>query len=219
VKDRLFGPAALLLFSAFLAFDIWLLFVKPSGSWESHAGVWSDVVGLLAIATGFVSTTELGALLPADKITSPWPSEFLSGNFFLVGFSFNFPVALLYGEAPWTTRRLERFRDTRLWPIEVFVLVVSALLKIIATLLMTLLWLAAVAVYMVLVMPAAYPAYAVVGFPLFAIRHSKVTPEQLVLPTLDPRTIIEAHEVPLRAFAVGGLGTIAGFLLEIIALY
>jgi hypothetical protein len=214
MKDRLFGTAALLLFSGFLAFDIWLLFIKPSGSWEDHAGLWATAVGLLAIATGFVNNAELRKALPSglDRMTSPWPKEFLAGNFMLVGLSVNFPMALLFGGSPWTRKRF-----TRLWPVEVFLLVVSALLKIIAALLMTLLWCVATAAYLVLVLPAAYPAYAAVGFPLLAIRESAVPPEKLVL--IDPKKIVGAHEAPLRAFTVGALGTLSGFLLMISALY
>ena len=222
MKHLLFGPAALLLFAGFLVFDVWLLLIEPSGSWEDHAGVWLTLVGLLAIAIGFVRDSELRKALPddLDNITSPWPRKYLAGNWVLVGLSMSFAIALLYGRAPWRTGRLNRLRDTRLWPIEASVLIISPLLKIVAALLMTAFWFAAIAAYLILVVPAAYPAYAAMGFVLFAIRNTNAPPEKRILhPDVDPREVVKDHEVALRAFAVGALGTISGFLLKVIALY
>ena len=222
MKDRLFGPAALLLFAGFLAFDIWLLFIQPKGSWQDHAGLWFAVVGLLALATGFANSTDLRKALPADldNMTSPWPREFLRGNLFVAGLSMSFGAALVLGGAPRTLAGLERLRDTWLWPLHVLLLIGSALLKMIAALLIFLLWIGANAAYLVLVAPAAYPAYAAIGFPLLAIRKSTAPPEKYVVhPDVDPPKIVKEHEVQLRAFAVGALGTISGFLLNISALY
>jgi len=225
MNSRLFGPCALLVFSEFLAFDIWLVFIWPSGSWQDHAGLWFALVGISALATGFVSTTELRKALPEslmDKITSPVPRKFLSGNFMLIGLYFSFGIALLYGRPPWEVVR----RAARLdyasphWLTQVFLYLVSVLLGIFAAVLIFLSWLGAVAIYMVLVMPVAYPAYAAVGFLLLAIRDGGPVPEKFIIdPGVDPRQIVADHMVSLRALTVGGLGTISGFLLTVTTLY
>ena len=223
MNSRLFVPCALLVFSGFLAFDIWLVFIWPSGSWQDHAGLWLALVGISALATGFVSTTELGKALPEsviDDITSPVPRQFLSGNFMLIGLSVSFALALLYGRPPWEAVRRATRLDHVSSLLEAFLYLVLVLLGIFAAVVMTLVWLGAVAIYMVLVMPVTYPAYAAVGFPLLAIRDGDAEPEKVVLyPGVDPRQIVRDHMVSLRAFTVGGLGTISGFLLTVTTMY
>jgi len=223
MNSRLFVPCALLVFSGFLAFDIWLVFIWPSGSWQDHAGLWLALVGISALATGFVSTTELGKALPEsviDDITSPVPRQFLSGNFMLIGLSVSFALALLYGRPPWeAVRRATRLNHASSL-LEVFLYLVLVVLGLFAAVVMTLVWLGAVAIYMVLVMPVTYPAYAAVGFPLLAIRDGDAESEKVVLyPGVDPRQIVRDHMVSLRAFTVGGLGTISGFLLTVTTMY
>ncbi len=223
MNSRLFVPCALLVFSGFLAFDIWLVFIWPSGSWQDHAGLWLALVGISALATGFVSTTELGKALPEsviDDITSPVPRQFLSGNFMLIGLSVSFALALLYGRPPWEAVRRATRLDHVSSLLEAFLYLVLVLLGIFAAVVMTLVWLGAVAIYMVLVMPVTYPAYAAVGFPLLAIRDGDAESEKVVLyPGVDPRQIVRDHMVSLRAFTVGGLGTISGFLLTVTTMY
>lgn len=224
MNSRFFVPCALLVFSGFLAFDIWLVFIWPSGSWQDHAGLWFALVGISALATGFLSTTELRKALPGsliDNITSPVPRQFLSGNFMLLGLSASFGIALLYGRPPWQAVR----RATRLdyasshWLTEVFSFIVS-MLGLFASVVIFLSWFGAVVIYTVLVMPVAYPAYAAVGFSLLAIRDGDAEPERVVLyPGFDPRQIVRDHMVLLSAFTVGGLGTISGFLLTVTTLY
>jgi hypothetical protein len=224
MNSRLFVPCTLLVFSGFLAFDIWLVFIWPSGSWQDHAGLWFALVGVSALATGFLSTTELQKALPEsliEKITSPVPRQFLSGNFMLLGLSASFGLALLYGRPPWeAVRRATRLEYARSnWLAGVFTFIVS-MLGLFASVLIFLSWLGAVAIYTVLVMPVAYPAYAAVGFLLLAIRDGDAEPEKVVLyPGVDPRQIVRDHMVSLRAFTVGGLGTISGFLLTVTTLY
>ena len=224
MNSRLFVPCALLLFSGFLAFDIWLIFIWPSGSWQDHAGLWFALVGISALATGFLSTTELRKALPGsliDKITSPVPRQFLSGNLMLLGFSASFGLALLYGRPPLeAVRRAARLGDAPSpWLTEVVTFIVS-MLGIFASVLIFLSYFGAVAIYTVLVMPVAYPAYAAVGFLLLAIRDGDAEPEKFVLyPGVDPRQIVRDHMVLISAFTVGGLGTISGFLLTVTTLY
>lgn len=225
MNSRLFVPCALLVFSGFLAFDVWLVFIWPGGSWQDHAGLWFAIIGISALATGLVSTTELRKALPAsviDDITSPVPRQFLSGNFRLVSLSASFGLALLYGRPPWEVvrraTRLDYASPHRL--TEVFLYIVLVLLGLLAAVAITLLWFLTITIYTVLVMPVAYPAYAAVGFSLLAIRDGDAEPEKVVLyPGVDPRQIVRDHMVSLRAFTVGGLGTISGFLLTVTTLY
>jgi|SRR5215471_10791430 len=224
MSSRFFVPCLLLVFSGFLAFDIWLVFIWPSGSWQDHAGLWFALVGISALATGLLSTTELRKALPEsllENITSPVPRQFLSGNFMLLGLSTSFGLALLYGRPPWeAVRRAARLGyASSHWLTEVVAFIVSVL-GIFASVLIFLSWLGAVAIYTVLVVPVAYPAYAAVGFLLLAIRDGDAEPGKVVLiPGVDPRQIARDHMVSLSAFTVGGLGTISGFLLSVTTLY
>ena len=179
----------------------------------------------LGSATGFLSTTELRKALPEsliDKITSPVPRQFLSGNFMRLGLFASFGIALLYGRPPWEAVR----RATRLdyssshWLTEVFSFIVS-MLGLFAAVVIGLSWFGAVVIYTVLVMPVAYPADAAVGFSLLAIRDGDAEPEMghILYPGFDPRQIVRDHMVSISAFTVGGFGTISGFLLTVTTLY
>jgi hypothetical protein len=103
--------------------------------------------------------------------------------------------------APWEVARratrLDYASPHRL--VEVSLYMVWVLLGLLAAVAITLLWLVTIAIYTVLVMPVAYPAYAAMRFSLFAIRDGDAEPEKVVLyPGVDPRQIVRDHMVSLR---------------------
>lgn len=224
-SSRYFVPGVMLVFLGFFVFDIWLIFIRSAGAWRDQAGLWFGLIGIFALATGFVSATELRTAIPysaLENLTSPRPREFVFGSVFLIGLAQSFGLALLYGRVPWeSVRRAGTLdQDASFWPLDVSLYIVTTLVKIIATFIFAVVWFTSIVAYFVLVVPAAYPAYAAVGYPLIAMREGNADASTIVhYDGLDPREIIREHEVSLRAFAVGGLGTISALVLKASVLY
>jgi len=203
----------LLLFLIALSLDIWLVFVLPKGSWQDHAGALLAIIGFFAFATGFLKETELARRLDplflAD-LTSPKLFRFLSGNLKLMTASIDFALAFLYGREPWKTTTLG-------WN---FVLFPVWVIVVIAEFLTVLLWLVADFAYLILVVPFAYLAYALVSLPLIRISQSDVEAAGLTNPWgLHPRAVVSSHMFELRVFTVGALSTFSAAAIKILPLY
>ena len=81
-NERRITIAVAFVYLGVLALDVWLLIVLPNASWEARAAFLFQVVGLFALATGFVSATELSKNFSTllEEMTSPNLRDFLYGN-------------------------------------------------------------------------------------------------------------------------------------------
>jgi hypothetical protein len=212
-RKRSDSVIALACYLAALALDVWLVFVLPQGSWQDHAGLLFGIIGIFAFATGFLKETDLVKQLPGsflDDLTSPDLFQFLTGNLRLLATSTDFAQAFLWGRNPWT--RWGSGRKFALFPY--------LLLYTIAVLLLALLWIVALAAYLIFVVPFSYLAYALVSLPLDRISKTDETKWKPINPYgLEPRKVARDHTFQLRVFGVASLATFGLVVVKVISLY
>jgi hypothetical protein len=77
--------AVVLIVAAWLglvAFDLWLLLIRPDAPWATRIGYVLGLLGVYTFAFGLLAETELLKKLPymGDELTSPNPILFLAAN-------------------------------------------------------------------------------------------------------------------------------------------
>jgi hypothetical protein len=200
-------------YAAALAFDIWLVFVHPSGDWRDRTGTVLAIVGILGFGITFLNTTELAKQLPPfflPDLTSPRLKRFIAGNLRLLATSTDFALAVFWGRDPWG--HVSAGRMVALFPVRFLIAVLQ--------LSVALSWFVLTFAYLILVVPFAYIAYAVVSLPLTAIISTDETKWTRVNPWgLRPTAIVASHMFELRTFIVGTLGTFLAAVLRATSFY
>jgi hypothetical protein len=186
-----------------LALDVWLLIVLPDAPWEATAAFLFQVVGLFALATGFVSTTELSKNFSTllDEMTSPNLRDFLYGNLKLGTVLLRLMSDLFLG-----------LLSAKGWygalPFSFFWLLALPLMFVV------------VAAFYVIVIPIAYLAYLAASVPLLTIRDAQ---DPFVVTagdeTVNARELVDHNMGPLRSFVVGLTATLFAFVTGGLALY
>jgi hypothetical protein len=202
-NERMVTIVVAVIYLGLLALDVWLLILVPSASWEEKISFLLQVVGLFAIATGFVAATELSkdfATLLAE-MTSPNLRDFLYGNFKL-GTVVQSVMVELYRGLLSSSGWYAGLHFALLWLLALPVILVL------------------LAAFYVFVVPVAYIAYVAASVPLLTIRdaHDTVT-VRAGDEKVDARDLVVRHMVPLRSFLVGLTATLFSLVTRVLALY
>jgi hypothetical protein len=203
----------LLAYALALGFDIWLVFVLPTGSWQDHLGTVLAVVAILGFGITFLNTTELAKQLPPfllPDLTSPRILRFIGANLRLLAVSVDFVQAFIWARDPWG--KVGAARALALFPTR-FVIAVLGMLLALGSFLVYFF-------YLVVVLPFAYLAYALVSWPLLSIANTDESRWRRVNPyRLRPSAIVASHMFELRTFFAGVLGTVLGAALKATSIY
>jgi hypothetical protein len=196
---------------AFVAFDLWLLLIRPDAPWDMRLAYAVGLLGVYTFAFGLLSATDLLKRLPGlgNDLTSPNPFLFLAGNLWVLSILLQaFRVAVV----PLRTREgLDRRGG----------LAISLLVQLPVATIGLVLGLAALAVYLVVIAPLAWLAYVLVNVPLDMITTSGLDVE-IGLTGADaadarPFTIkglVEEHIVVLRNLLVAVPSLLLSLILD-----
>jgi hypothetical protein len=202
-NERTVTIVVAMIYLGLLALDVWLLILVPSASWEEKISLLLQVVGLFAIATGFVAATELskGFATLLEEMTSPNLRDFLYGNLKL-GTVVQSVMVELYRGLLSSSGWYAGLHFALLW-----LLALPIILMLLAA-------------FYVFVVPVAYIAYVAASVPLLTIRDAQDTVTvRAGDEKVDARDLVVRHMVPLRSFLVGLTATLFSLVTRVLALY
>jgi hypothetical protein len=206
--DRRVKTLIVVAWFALVAFDVWLLLLRPDAPWESRIAY---VLGLLAVYTfafGLLAETELLKKMPemAEDLTSPNPFLFLAGN--ATALSLLFMTGSIAIDPLRTGRSLDRRGGLVLSFVEGLVLLVGLLILVVCTV-----------VYVIVVAPLAWLAYTIVSAPLDSVVSSGrdfefVELREGVETTVRMRALVADHLVTLRNLLVAIPALVSSLILD-----
>jgi hypothetical protein len=186
------------------AFDVWLLLIRPAAPWDTKISFVLGVLGVYTFAFGILAQTGLLRVFPdqGESLTSPNPMRFLAGSFEAVGL---LQLVVSVGMRPERTpESLDRRGGSLLQLVQLPVLLVEFVLVVAFTVL-----------YLVVIAPLAWIAYAIVSVPLDAITGSG---RDVAVGLVDPRTGAKTEPVYLKQVVVENLVTLRNLLVAVPAL-
>ena len=202
-NERKVTLVVVVIYLGLLALDVWLLIVVPSVSWEERISFLLQVVGIFALATGFIAATDLSknfATLLAE-MTSPNLRDFLYGNFKL-GSIVTSVMHELYRGLLSSNGWYASLPFALLWLLALPVI------------------LALLAAYYVFVVPVAYIAYVAASAPLLTIGDAQDSVTvRAGKEKVDARELVVGHMIPLRSFMVAGTTTLISLVARVPSLY
>jgi len=194
--------------SLLAAFDLWLILIRPDAAWQTRVAFLLGVVGIYSFAFGVVAGSGLLDWSPrlGRDLTGPHPTLLLAGIFTVLGVVFS-AAALAIGPKK-TAESFDR-RGGMILPILQTPVIFLIMIVLIPFAL----------VYVFLVAPLAWIAYAIVGAPLDSILMSgpdteiTMSDSQTDLQTITIKKLVDDHLVTLRNALVAVPALVSSFVL------
>jgi hypothetical protein len=193
---------------ALVAFDLWLLLIRPDAPWATRIGYVLGLLGVYTFAFGLLAETELLKKLPymGDELTSPNPILFLAAN--MTALSLLSMAGAIAIDPLRTASSLDRRGGIALSFVEGLLMLVGFVLIVASTI-----------VYIVVIAPLAWLAYTVASAPLDSIISSGRDMEFVVQRdgeevAIRMKALVADHLVTLRNLLVAVPSLVSSLILD-----
>jgi hypothetical protein len=220
VRSRSVSALVIASYMALLAFDVWFLLIRPDAPWERRIGLLLGILGIYTFAFAFLAQTDVFKRLSSldEGLTSPNLFEFAAANLralTILTIAFNVSFDPLNA-----SKLVDRTKSAPLVLLGAVALVLELVVVFVVGLLFGLLLLLVFEVlYVVVVAPIAYTAYAAVSIFVEEVNDVELKAMNGSEETLPIRDIVDEHKATIRNLLIAipslllSLGLNATFLV------